>query len=140
MTTQEKIQKVIGNLEPSAYILRMEDPAGLESRLDGKVNGGHDAALEAQLRSFRELFDTCVISLTERLGKPQYIETKHSSQSPNWAPMGLYSDWKLDDGNILCLFMGGDGNPEDPLILIVGKTTAAVKSSRDDPWKWQWKE
>ena len=50
------------------------------------------------------------------------------SKAAIMAPFGLYADWEVGKNEVVCLFMGGDGNPEDELALLFGRTNKRAKS------------
>jgi hypothetical protein len=133
MTLEERIEKILAEDDHNAYTLLLDMGSG-----DWREEPDR---YQQAISKFRETFDHCVKSIESSLGSPSYIEREYSKRSPAWAPMGLYADWAVDDSeSIICIFMGGDGNPEDPLILLGGRTSGEARLSRDDPWNWQWIE
>lgn len=132
MTLDEKIEKLIEQESHLAFQLLFED--------GGDWRKGPNE-FQIVRDHFRDQFERLIKKISERYGTPSYVEREYSRKSPDWAPMGLYADWKINEqADIICLFLGGDGNPEDPLILLAGKTTQDAKLISGDPWEWNWIE
>jgi hypothetical protein len=131
MNLEERLHKIVAEKDHNAYMLLLDMGPG-----DWREE---PERFQNTFREFRETFDKCVKTIEAKFGAPSYIERKYSKHSPAWAPMGLYADWTVDDtDSIVCLFMGGDGNPEDPLMLIGGRTSAEARFNSEDPWNWKW--
>jgi hypothetical protein len=132
MTLDEKIDKLIGEEDHVAYQL-LFDARGDWREIPEEFKKAK--------QSYRDTFEKVVTRISAQYGSPSYIEREWSRNSPRWAPMGLYADWATNDRKeIICVFIGGDGNPEDPLILLAGRTTQDAKASSRDPWAWRWIE
>jgi hypothetical protein len=132
MTIDEKIDKLIVEDDHVAYQLLFDD-RGDRREIPKEY--------EKVFKKFRDTFESIVSRISHKLGSPSHIERAWSKSSPSWAPMGLYADWITNEQNdIICVFLGGDGNPEDPLILFAGRTSQKAKMESEDPWGWQWIE
>lgn len=133
MTLEEKLEKIVAEEAHNAYLLLIDiGPGDWREEPDRH----HET-----IANFRATFDDCVKKIEASFGPPSYIEREYSKHSPDWAPMGLYADWAIESsGSVICIFMGGDGNPEDPMMLIGGRTSGEARMSPDDPWGWQWIE
>lgn len=133
MTLEERLQKIVSEDDYNAYML-LQDAGSGDWREEPEL-------YNTALAKFRETFDQCVKIIKVALGPTSYIEHEYSKRSPDWAPMGLYADWAIENSDsIICIFMGGDGNPEDPMMLIGGRTTRESRLASNDPWSWQWIE
>lgn len=132
MEIDEKIQKLITEKDHLAYLL-LSDMRGDWREIPDEF--------ESAMQKFRETFENAVTEFEKHFGAPSYIEGEYSRKSPGWAPMGLYADWFFEgEDDVLCVFMGGDGNPEDPLLLISGRTKSEARFDSMDPWDWRWIE
>ena len=131
MSIENRVRKVVTEDDHKAFMLLFdEDPGDWREEPE---------QYDEILSKFRKTFDDCVRMVESNIGTPSYIEREYSKRSPDWAPMGLYADWMIKGtDSIICIFMGGDGNPEDPLTLIAGRTRSEARFSPDDPWDWQW--
>ena len=133
MTLEERLQKIATEDDHKAYMLLLDMGPGDWREEQERYN--------ETIAKFRKTFDRCVKTIEASFGPPSYIEHEYSNRSPDWAPMGLYADWAIDGSDsVICIFMGGDGNPEDPMMLLGGRTTGEARLSPDDPWGWEWIE
>ena len=134
-----KIEEVINSPSPLAIVLRFEKPIHLDYYIyGGEREEGLDEKSESQMQDFRNSFEECVLLVSEHLGEASNIEREIPGEAPAWVPWGIYADWIVSGDRLICLFLGGDGNPEDPLMLIIGATHPSAKEAHLDPWEWNW--
>jgi len=136
---KSKIEEVIYSADSLAIILRLEEPVHLNYYIyGGDREEGIEEKSEAQMQDFRNSFEERLLLVSKHLGEPSNIERECFGAAPPWVPWGIYADWMVSDDRLICLFIGGDGNPEDDLMLIIGSTHPSAKESSNDPWGWDW--